>query len=114
MYPAYPADMLSVCIQHFSHYFQTTFHQESSTVQKKSCSFPLLQSFPVLSFWRSYISHHSTSSLLKHIYPALNYLLQKFRFVAQYNTRSTSRELEVIMKNHISESEKTHGKIELK
>lgn len=39
-------------------------------------------------------------------------LLQKFRFVAEYNARSANRELEVIMKQHIAEFEKTHGKIE--
>ena len=40
-------------------------------------------------------------------------LLQKFRYVAEYNARSANRELEVIMKKHISDFEKAHGKIEL-
>lgn len=40
-------------------------------------------------------------------------LLQKFRFVAEYNARSANRELEVIMKKHIAEFEKTNGKIHL-
>lgn len=39
-------------------------------------------------------------------------LLKKFRFVAEYNARSANRELEVLMKNHIFEFEKIHGKIE--
>ena len=39
-------------------------------------------------------------------------LLQKFHFVAEYNARSSNRELEVIMKKHIAEFEKIHGKIE--
>lgn len=38
-------------------------------------------------------------------------LLKKFRFVADYNARSANRELEVLMKKHIAEFEKTHGKI---
>lgn len=41
-------------------------------------------------------------------------LLQKFRYVAEYNARSANRELEVIIKKHINEFEKIHGKIELK
>lgn len=40
-------------------------------------------------------------------------LLQKFHYVAEYNARSANRELEVIIKQHIAEFEKTHGKIEL-
>lgn len=39
-------------------------------------------------------------------------ILKKFRFVADYNARSANRELEVLMKKHISEFEKEHGKIE--
>lgn len=39
--------------------------------------------------------------------------LQKFRFVAEYNARSANRELEVIIKKHITEFEKEHCKIEL-
>lgn len=38
-------------------------------------------------------------------------LLKKFRFVADYNARSANRELEVLMKKHISEFEKENGKI---
>lgn len=40
-------------------------------------------------------------------------LLKKFRFVADYNGRSSNRELEVLMKRHIAEFEKEHGKITL-
>ena len=38
-------------------------------------------------------------------------ILKKFRYVADYNGRSANRELEVLMKKHISEFEKEHGKI---
>ena len=38
-------------------------------------------------------------------------ILKKFRYVADYNARSANRELEVLMKNHIAEFEKEHGKI---
>lgn len=38
-------------------------------------------------------------------------LLVKFKFVAEYNARSANRELEVLMKKHIAEYEKIHGKI---
>lgn len=41
-------------------------------------------------------------------------LLKKFRYVAEYNARSANRELEVLMKKHIAEFEKNHGKIEIK
>ena len=40
-------------------------------------------------------------------------ILKKFRYVADYNARSANRELEVLMKKHISEFEKEHGKITL-
>lgn len=38
-------------------------------------------------------------------------ILRKFRYVADYNARSANRELEVLMKRHIAEFEKKHGKI---
>ena len=38
-------------------------------------------------------------------------LLEKFRFVADYNARSANREIEVLMKKHVEEFEKKHGKI---
>lgn len=40
-------------------------------------------------------------------------LLKKFHYVAEYNARSSNRELEVIMRRHIAEFERQHGKIEL-
>lgn len=38
-------------------------------------------------------------------------LLKKFRFVANYNARSANREIEVLMKKHVDEFEKKHGRI---
>lgn len=38
-------------------------------------------------------------------------VLRKFRYVAEYNARSANREMEVLMKKHISEFEKSNGKI---
>lgn len=40
-------------------------------------------------------------------------LLKKFRFVAEYNTRSVNREMEVLMKRHVAEFEKKYGKIDV-
>lgn len=40
-----------------------------------------------------------------------NGILEKFRYVAEYNARSANREIEVLMKKHISEFEKKHGRI---
>lgn len=40
-------------------------------------------------------------------------LMKKFRIVANYNARSANREMEVLIKNHVAEFEKKHGKIEL-
>ncbi len=40
-------------------------------------------------------------------------LLNKFRFVAEYNARSANRELETLMKKHISDFENKHGEIKL-
>lgn len=40
-------------------------------------------------------------------------LLKKFRYVAEYNARSANREFEVLMKKHIAEFEKEHGRIAL-
>ena len=39
-------------------------------------------------------------------------LLKKFSYVAKYNARSANRELEILMKRHVAEYEKKHGKIE--
>lgn len=40
-------------------------------------------------------------------------LLKKFHVVADYNARSSNRELEVLIRKHIIEFEKEHGKIPL-
>lgn len=40
-------------------------------------------------------------------------ILQKFRYVAEYNARSANREIEFLMRKRIAEFEKTHGKIAL-
>lgn len=39
-------------------------------------------------------------------------ILKKFRYVAEYNARSANRELEFLMRRHILEFEKEHGKID--
>lgn len=38
-------------------------------------------------------------------------LLQKFRYVAEYNARSANKELEVLMRQHIAAFEEKYGKI---
>ncbi len=38
-------------------------------------------------------------------------LLKKFRYVAEYNARSANREAEVLIKHHVEQFEKEHGKI---
>lgn len=38
-------------------------------------------------------------------------LLKKIRFVAEYNARSANREVEVLIRNHVSAFEKEHGEI---
>lgn len=40
-------------------------------------------------------------------------LLKKFQYVAKYNARSANQEIIVIIKKHISEFEKKHGKIDM-
>ena len=40
-------------------------------------------------------------------------LLKKFRLVADYNGRSANRVIEILMRNHVTEFEKIHGKIEI-
>ncbi len=37
--------------------------------------------------------------------------LQKFRYVAEYNARSANRELQILIRKHISEFEKQYGRI---
>mgnify|MGYP001080314977 CR=1 FL=1 len=40
-------------------------------------------------------------------------LLRKFHSVADYNGRSSNRELEILIKRHIAAFEKEHGEINL-
>lgn len=40
-------------------------------------------------------------------------LLKKFRYVADYNSRSANREAENLIKRHVEEFEKEHGVIQL-
>ena len=42
-----------------------------------------------------------------------NEVLQKFRYVAEYNARSANRELEVLIKKYVAEFEKKNGPIKL-
>lgn len=39
-------------------------------------------------------------------------LLDKLRYIAEYNARSANKELEILIRKHIMEFEKEHGKIE--
>lgn len=38
-------------------------------------------------------------------------LLEKFRYVAEYNARSANREMEILIKKHVNEFEQKNGKI---
>lgn len=38
-------------------------------------------------------------------------ILKKFRYIAEYNARSANRELTILIRKHITEFEKKHGKI---
>lgn len=38
-------------------------------------------------------------------------LLNKIRYVAEYNARSTNREVEFLIRNHVKDFEKQHGEI---
>ena len=40
-------------------------------------------------------------------------LLKKIRYVAEYNARSTNREVEVLIRKHVNNFEKIHGIIEI-
>lgn len=40
-------------------------------------------------------------------------LLRKFRYIAEFNARSTNREIETVMRKHVEEFEKAHGEIRL-
>lgn len=39
-------------------------------------------------------------------------LLEKFRYIAEYNARSANRELEILIRRYIEQFEKRNGKIE--
>ncbi len=39
-------------------------------------------------------------------------LLRKFRYIAEYNARSSNRELMILMSKYIADFEKKYGKIE--
>lgn len=41
-------------------------------------------------------------------------ILKKFHYVAEYNARSTNREMEFLMRKRIIEFEKVHGRITIK
>lgn len=38
-------------------------------------------------------------------------LLKKFRYISEYNARSANNELTILIREHIAEFEKEHGKI---
>lgn len=38
-------------------------------------------------------------------------LLMKFHYAAEYNARSANRELESLIRRHVADFEKTHGKV---
>jgi len=38
-------------------------------------------------------------------------LLNKIRYVAEYNARSANREVEFLIRNHVKDFEKQHGEI---
>lgn len=38
-------------------------------------------------------------------------LIDKLKYIAEYNARSSNRELEMLIKNHIRKFEKEHGEI---
>lgn len=40
-------------------------------------------------------------------------LLKKIRYVAEYNARSTNREVEVLIRKHVNNFEKIHGIIKI-
>lgn len=39
-------------------------------------------------------------------------LLLKFRYISEYNARSANSELTILIRKHIAEFEKEHGRIE--
>lgn len=40
-------------------------------------------------------------------------LLHKLRYVAEYNARSTNREVELLIRKHVQEFEQIHGEIHM-
>ena len=52
-----------------------------------------------------------TGNILKFTLRTKDELLKKFHYVAEYNGRSANKELEFLVKKHIAEFEKKHGKI---
>lgn len=55
-----------------------------------------------------------TDNMVKFTFRVDDEVLKKFRYVAEYNARSANRELEVLVKKHITEFEKEQGKIVLR
>ena len=60
---------------------------------------------------RCYLDIIMLTNIAKFTVRTYGEILKKFRYVADYNGRSANRELEVLMKKHIAEFEKEHGKI---
>lgn len=52
-----------------------------------------------------------TDKIIKFTFRTDEEILKKLRYVAEYDARSANRELEVLVKRHIAEFEKEHGKI---
>lgn len=52
-----------------------------------------------------------TDKVLKFTFRTDEEILKKLYYVAQYDARSANKELEVLVKRHIAEFEKKHGKI---
>lgn len=52
-----------------------------------------------------------TDNIVKFTFRVDDEVLKKFRYVAEYDARSANKELEVLVKKHIAEFEKEHGKI---
>lgn len=40
-------------------------------------------------------------------------LLEKFKYIAEYNARSANREIELLLRQHVANFEDVHGTIEL-
>jgi len=54
-----------------------------------------------------------TSNTVKFTLRTDDTLLKKFRYIAEYNARSANRELEVMIKQCVTDFEKEHGQINL-